>query len=393
MRQRLRNIVKRLENISPFYAATFRALRSSAHRVFGITAWFIASQHSILGATRKKDRRVLMIYDLTSQPYSIGDIIIFQEAGLVLLEENGCAAVDFALVYNPAHPAVPDPVLSSITEDNCLFHLASILPVAQVNQRLGSLFLFNSHDHLERFVADNMDRYLVWPSAGTYLSREYLLGRIFNEIFARYYRKNNRLPPLYSRHSMLSWSFKFMHKHVFPSLPVTVQLRRNSINPGRNSNYDVWLEFFASCNERYPAKFIIIGAESEMDERFKQYPNVLMAKDFCTSVELDLALINSAAVHMGAASGPGAMAYFSSTPFLLCNAPIETLLNLGYIQNGNFTQAFFSNSAQQITVIPETLDMLNEEFEKMWAVLDKKCWDKIINQPSNNTSDIYTWLR
>jgi len=391
MRQCLRDIAKKF----PLCVIVFHVLRSFVRSVLGIIAWFLASPHSIFGVIRKDDRRVLMIYDLTSQPYSIGDILIFQEAGLVLLEENGCAAVDFALVYNPTHPAVPDPVLSSITEDNCLFHLGSILPVAQVNSRLGSLFLFNSHKHLERFVVDNKDRYLVWPSAGTYFSREYLLYRIFNELFVKYYRKNNRLPTLYSRPSMLSWSSNFMRKHVFPFFPVTVQLRRNSINPGRNSNYDVWLEFFAACNGNYPVKFIIIGAESEMDERFKHCPNVLMAKDFRTGVEQDLALINSAAIHMGAASGPGAMAYFSSTPFLLFNAPIKTeaLLNFGYIQNGNFARAFFSSPVQQVAVTPETLDILNEEFEKMWGALDKELWDKIIKQPSNNTSDIYTWLR
>ncbi len=393
MWRRLWNIAKRLRNTSPPCAAVFRAVRSPIYRIIGIFAWFFALPHSIFCVVRKEDRRVLMIYDLTSQPYSVGDILTFQEAGLVLLEKNNCAAVDFALVYNPARPAAPDPVLSGITEDNYLFHLALILPVAQMNSRLGSLFLFNSHDHLERFVADNMDRYLVWPSAGTYFSREYLIYRIYHELLAEYYQKNNRLPALNPRPNMLSWASDFMHKHVFPFLPVTVQLRKNKVNPGRNSNYDVWLEFFTVCKEQYPVKFIIIGAESEMDERFKRCSNVLMTKDFRAGVEQDLALINGAAIHMGAASGPGSMALFGSKPFLLLNSLSEPLLTMGFIQNGNFARALFSSPVQQITVIPETLDMLNEEFKKMWAVLDRELWDKVIKQPPNNASDIYTWLR
>lgn len=387
------NYAKKLRNTSPRWAAFFRAVRSPVYRIKGIFAWFFVLPRSIFCPVNKGDHRVLIIFDLASQPYSVGDILTFQEAGLVLLEKNGCAAVDFALVYDPAHPVVSDPALSNITKDNYLFHLASILPVAQVNPHLGSLFLFNSHAHLERFVADNMDRYVVWPSAGTYFSREYLIYRIFHEIFAEYYQINKRLPALNSRPNMLSWAFDFMRKHVFPSLPVTVQLRRNSINPGRNSNYDVWLEFFAACKERYPVKFIIIGAESEMDERFKQCSNMLMAKDFRTGVEQDLALINSAAIHMGAASGPGSMALFSSKPFLLLNSLSEPLLTMGFIQNGNFARASFSSPVQQIAVVPETVDMLTEEFKKMWAALDKGYWDKLIKQPSNDSSDIYTWLR
>lgn len=393
MIKRLWNYAKKLRNTSPRWASIFRTIRGPIYRVKGIVAWFLSLPRSIFYITRKGQRRVLMIYDLRSQPYSIGDIITFQEAGLVLLEKNGCAAVDFALVYDPAHPVAPDPVLSSITEENCLFHLASILPVAQMNPRLGSLFLFNNHEHLERFVADNMDRYVVWPSAGTYFSREYLIYRIFHEIFAGYYRENKRLPVMNPRPNMKSWASVFMREHIFPYIPVTVQLRRNKVNPGRNSNYDVWLKFFDACKERYPAKFIIIGSEHETDERFRRCSNVLMTKDFHAGIEQDLALIAGAAIHMGASSGPGSMALFNCRPFLLVNSLSEPLLTMGFIQNGNFARAFFSSPAQQFTVVPETLDMLNEEFKKMWETLDRELWDKIIKDPSNNAADIYTWLR
>lgn len=395
--QRLKIIVKSMKNSSSPILSCIINLIERSYRVTrmirGFITWVFMKPIQEFLPVRNANKRILIIYDLSAQPFSIGDILLFQEASLVLREENGCADVDFAFVYDPTHPAPPDPVLSSITEDNCIFHLASILPVAQVNPYLGSLFLFNSHAHIERFVADNTERYQVWPSAGAYISREYLYYRIFNELLADYYRKNNAIPSLQSRPNMLSWALRFLHEHVFPAIPVTVQLRRNSINPDRNSNYDIWLEFFASCNKLYPAKFIVLCGESEMDERFKNCPNVLVAKDFRTHIEQDLALINSAAIHMGASSGPGTMALFSSKPYLLINSSLKSLVNTGFIQKGNFTRAFFASSVQQITVTAETSDMLNDEFKKMWMSLDMESWNKNIKQPSNNTADIYTWLR
>lgn len=395
--QRLNIIVKGMKNSSsPILSCTINLIERSyrvTRIILGLITWFFMKPIQGFLPVRNANKRILIIYDLSAQPFSIGDILLFQEASLVLRAENGCAAVDFALVYDPTHPASHDPVLSSITEDNCMFHLASILPVAQVNPYLGSLLLFDSHAHIERFVADNTERYHVWPSAGAYISRAYLYYRIFNELLTDYYRKNNELPYLQSRPNMLSWALSFLHEHVLPAIPVTVQLRRNPINPDRNSNYDVWLEFFASCSKLYPAKFIVLCGESEVDERFKKCPNVLVAKDFRTHVEQDLALINIAAIHMGASSGPGIMAMFSSKPYLLLKSPLKPLIKTGFIKTGNFTRAFFASSVQQITVTAETSDMLNDEFKKMWLSLDMESWNKNIKQRSNSTADTYSWLR
>jgi hypothetical protein len=130
-----------------------------------------------------------------------------------------------------------------------------------------------------------------------------------------------------------------------------------------------------------------------MDGRFNNCPNVLIAKDYHTSIEQDLALINAAAIHMGASSGPGMMALFSAKPYLLLNAPLKPLVDAGFIQNGNFARAFFANSVQQITVSAETADMLRDAFDNMWASLDMEFWNRTIKQPIDKAADFYTWLR
>ena len=119
-------------------------------------------------------RRLLIIYDFSSQPFSIGDILIFQEASLVLRERHGLGKVDFALVYDPQSPVVPDPAFKNVDTESFLFHLSSVLPAAQVNPHLGSVFLLDSHRQLERHVANNAEEYIVWPSRNQYASREYL---------------------------------------------------------------------------------------------------------------------------------------------------------------------------------------------------------------------------
>ena len=115
-----------------------------AKRILGTLRWNLSTPLGVVGNTKKTDRRLLIIYDLSSQPFSIGDILIFQEASLVLRENFGVDTIDFAFVYNPDNPTNGDQAFSSITESNVVYHLASILPIVQVNQYLGSLFVFNS---------------------------------------------------------------------------------------------------------------------------------------------------------------------------------------------------------------------------------------------------------
>lgn len=341
------------------------------------------------------NKRLLIVYDLSSQPFSIGDILVFQEASLVLMEVHSLVVVDIAIVYDPGKPASPDPAFSSIDSNNYMFHLASILPVAQVNPYLGSLFLFNSHFHLERFVAENHDRYYVWPDASNYSSKQYLYFKIFNKLLFEHYTKYHSIPSLNSRPNMMLWAYLFLNRNIFPSIPVTVQLRRNTINKARDSNYDSWLEFFNYCRTRYPVKFIVICSESEIDERFRNYSNVILSKDFHTDIEHDLALINVSAFHMGASSGPGAIALFSPKPFLFVNTDLNPNDYKGMLREGNVIRFFFSGPLQNFIFGQETTELLITEFEKIWAAIDKAYWDSLMKESVNysDNRDLYTWLR
>jgi len=314
-------------------------------------------------------RRLLMIYDFSSQPFSIGDILVIQEASLVLRKIRGLDKVDLALVYHPASPVVPDPAFSQIGSENFLWHLSTVLQAAQVNPHLGSLFLFDSHRRLEEFASGSLHMYEIWPPLPQYASREYLYYRIFNEILFHYFQEKKTLPCLESRAPAKTWAKAFLKQQVGSDVAVTVQLRRNPENSARDTDYGSWMRFFEFCQRRYPVKFIIICALNEVDPGLRQISNVVVAKDHCTSVEQDLALIETAAIHMGASSGPGAIAIFSGKPYCLFNTDLQVDLYRGSTREGDRATLFFGNSNQSFLFGRENPDLIAREFERMWKTI------------------------
>jgi hypothetical protein len=360
--------------------------------------WIFPSLAWLLVPTPASERRLLLVYDTYSQPFNIGDVLLMQEGALVLREKHGIDLVDFAIVYNPKHPVAAVPFFSSITEGNVLYHLASILPIAQVNQYLGSLFLFNSHRNLQRFIADNTDLYQVWPSGVNFGSRDYLYYEIFNDLLYKHHKKHGSIPHLTCRQFLVDWARAFYREHVRPAVPVTVNVRNNkAFHTHRNLRLECWLEFFRHCEARYPAKFVIICAHSEIDERFRNCANVVVAKDHCTGIEQDLALIHTSAIHMGAGSGPVTMAWFSDKPYLMVN----TVYGPKYFahpdmirkEEGQIQRFWFAGPLQRISQGPETTQLLIEEFARMWGAVDVQRWASPPGTEEGSNTGVPTWLR
>lgn len=369
----------------------------SVKRFFRFLTWTFKAMDNLLFPVPSKKKRLLLIYDTSSQPFNIGDILIMQAASLALREKHNVDRVDFALVYDPADPAAADPVFASITDRNALFHLASILPVAQVNQHLGSLMLFDSDLHLQRYVADSADLYHVWPSGWRYASRDYLYYVVFNEVFYEYYKKHGTVMQLTCRPFLLNWAKTFFLDHVLSQVPVTVNIRNNQMfQTHRNSSLDVWLEFFKYCESRYPAKFVVICAWSEIDDRLRSCSNVILAKDYHTGVEQDLALIHASAIHMGVGSGPVSMAWFSTKPYLMVN----TVYGVNYFKHPDMLvdmepgiQRFcFAGPLQRIVASAETTDLLVNEFGRMWNSVDLQHW-QALEKSEEKSDEMHTWLR
>lgn len=344
-------------------------------------------------------RRLLVVYDTSSQPFSIGDLLIFQEASLVLCQKHRLDVVDMAVVYDPAKPASSDPVFSkNITPDNFLYHLAALLPVVQVNQNLGSLFIFSSTAHLQRYISDNIDRYHVWPSGWLNATRDYLSSIVFNDLLHEHYKAYGSIPHLSCRPFMRDWAAAFYAEHVRPGIPVTVNLRNNrDWHVHRNSQIDCWVEFFQHSATRYPAKFVIICARSEIDDRLRACSNVVIAKDHHTGIEQDMALIHSSAAHMGAGSGPATMAWFGSKPYLMVNTTYkggEFFERPGMIrqEESDIQRFWFAGPQQRIANGTETTELLIREFALIWKAVDLERWQSAGDAKSQQ-AQLRTWLR
>jgi hypothetical protein len=336
-------------------------------RLARLLRWAASALPSIAAGESARHQRLLLIYDFSSQSFSLGDILIFQEAALVLRTDLGLEKIDVALVYDPAAPVVPDPAFAHIEAEDFLFHLAAILPAAQVNPHLGSLLLFDSHRRLEAYIADNIDFYRVWPSLRQYAAKEYLFYYCFNELFRGHFARHGRLPAMQSRPAALDWANRFLAGHAGDAVAVTVQLRRNPANPKRNSNYDAWLAFFQQCAGRYAAKFIVICHHAEVDARLREHPNVIVAKDYGTALEQDLALLEAGALHMGAASGPGTIVQFNRKPYCMFNWDLNVDSIHGLIREDHRYRFEFSTPWQNWLFEGETEQLLMSEFQRLWA--------------------------
>lgn len=333
----------------------------------------------------KVQKRLLVIYDLQSQTFTVGDPLDFQAVAVALREQWNLEEVDFALVHESALARSANQW--GLSELNFPSRLNQILPSAQVNERLGSLFLFDSHKQLDEFLQDNIRRYEIWPPGFTYKLGKNIKYRIFNEILYDYARERGRLPVYHSRPVMASWARQFCADNVLPDVLVTINIRNNPRwGSDRNLNVDVWLKFLGSCRGRYPVRFVIVCAKEEVDVRLRALDHVMIAKDFETNVEQDVALIDIAAFHMGASSGVCSKAMFGDAPYCIVRTDVQPASFRGMSVEDGHLRFFGARVDQRFWTGSETLELLTLEFDRMWSGIDPDRWRAELSAAPERTS-------
>ncbi|GIW82750.1 MAG: hypothetical protein KatS3mg105_4557 [Gemmatales bacterium] len=369
----LRSLKARLQQWYFPRSSAFEPIQELRHRLDALenrlaTLEKEADVYADLNAAVGRKSRLLMIYDLSIQPFSIGDILMFQEASLILRQQLEVDRIDFALHYDVDRPACPDPAFSFIDADNLLTHMNMLIPAAQFNPYHGSLFVFDSREKLQRFVQQNADFYHFWPHGREFRNRRYLYYVIFNHLIHDHFERYGSIPRLGCRPLLRRWAEEFQRQYVQPHAMVTVQVRNNPrFHHHRNTRFEAWCEFFRHCRGRYPVKFVVICARSEVDDNLREHDNVLIAKDYATTVEQDLALVESSAIHMGASSGPGTVAWFNEQPYLITNSDIKPDLYRDIIEGDGVLRFRFARPWQWFTVKPETGEQLIRDFAQIWG--------------------------
>jgi hypothetical protein len=334
--------------------------------------------------------KILGIYDLSYQPYSIGDFIDLNQSCLLKAYEYKIEIIDIAIInsYKTKNKSIE---YNMINQENSLFFINSIISVIQLNSKIGSLFIFDDHDQYLKFILDNKNKYIVLPNSRQLALKTYIMRVAFNDVYFNFYNKYKKINNIEIPQYLKDWSMNFYKKFDNNKTTfITVNLRNNPIHAfDRNSNLNVWIDFFDYYKSIYNIKFIIICAKSEVDERFRYLDNVIIAKDYNTTLEQDLSLISTSTIHLGTASGPFSVALYTTKPYMMFSWNGDATTHKCIKKVDNYFQFIFANKHQKIFNEKETTEVLKNEFE---IFLKENLLVSTIENKLQHSDVVTTWL-
>lgn len=315
------------------------------------------------------ESRVLGLWDFRVVPYSLGDVLLMHQRLELLAWQHGRDKVDVAFVYDPRHPAPRSSTYEGgVTVDNFHQHLPTLLAVTYANARLGSVFIHDSHDRLEEYLRANAARYAIWPSPHQYAARDFAFGRAVDAI-QMFWQEHGQVPWFPIRPVAARWVRDFYRQHVGPAPMAVLQLRNNPARSAqRNANLDAWHEVLRREADRSPTRYVLIGARAELDPRVTALPNIVVAKDYGSTLEQDLALVRLAPFFLGGPSGPSAMAIFSNRPYALFN----WLFEWDTVADGG--KFVFAGEHQRVLWGREEALAIQTQITELNALCDHQAW-------------------
>lgn len=375
-----RDVLARIEWLS----ARTNGFARSVRQTIGKLAWAFPRAGLVRRSGSGYEKRVLAVWDFGSQPYSIGDLLLLQESALALAHEHGISLIDVCLLAEPHDPSRQSFKDLNVNSGSYMGFILSLLPVILAGSHVGELHLFDSRREMETYVGNNAHRYYIWPPGDIYIHKKDL-GYLSLLFLAEFYEKHGFVPPLTFRPALVNWAHAFIVRHVSPAVPIVVQLRSaGTYNPFRNSVIESWLELFRYCENRFPVRFIVICAKVEVDERLRHFDNVIVAKDFDTTIDQDLALIQCAAAYMGMSSGPSTVAFLGNKPYSMLNTWIERSWFDKVVRKQPWGFSFiFAQENQRCLQGSETPEVLLEEFSRLYSAIDPASWESFAEQGTN----------
>ena len=341
----------------------------------------------LTSSSKYSKKRILGIYDLKTLPWGIGDPLLFIEKLSTLKIIHDADKIDFCVIYDNKNPTGyrREP---NINTNNAQDYMVDLLPLFNTCPYLGSIFQFSSRKEFNIFLKNNITRYDFYPSLRKNLDESYNFqghGIVLMKEFEDFFNEYNYIPHLRIGERDRSWAYWF-YQNYLPNntVPVVLSLRRplSMISRERNADPKVWLAFIDKCKEVYKdVTFVIVGLRIEVFQGLRERSNVVIAKDYGTSIIQDLALMRLSYFYMGTASGPGIIAQFSDLPYLIFQMPQIERYGLSEEKNYSFAtenQKLFSTN---ISVTPE---LLYGEFSKLCEKLDRNKWKEEIKNASTN---------
>jgi len=305
---------------------------------------------------------------------SLGGILILVEEVLIKRAENKLKKVDMCIVSKEKEQQallgarMPGKGMKKIDKTS---KKSNLMEAFMDISGIGAWYAASSSMDLK----GTANRYMIWPDLKK--DKNYIYGSTLS--IQGYFKEKGSIPHLSSGKSSIKWALNALKKHVLPSKPVVVHLKNK---PGENglSNADLntWFKFFKTCSSRKDIVFVLIGNE-EVDKRMLDLPNVLLARDIGSDLTSDLALIQTAYLFMGMASGPCNMAIFSAVPYIIFKNPghheKEMMLELKGKDRFNF-----ASSSQKLLQVSESSKLLMREFDRVGNTANTRAWQKRIKR-------------
>ena len=337
------------------------------------------------------EKKILAITDFKAVGFALGSFIEFQTRLLCEAYLNEINKIDFAFVYNPKKPVNHWKDASWVNSDNFHLHFADLIPLLNINPKLGSAFVFNSHNDFESFLKINSKNYILLPSLFNYVNKNKIARGNFGFI-RNFYLKHKFLPKLEISDFVSLWTRAFIKKYVKGKYLIAVNLRSNPLfDDERNAAVDTWEQFFTHCFKKHPdVIFVILGRKNEITEKLKS-PNVIFAQDHNINIQHTLSFIKHSLFYMATSSGPASFAILSTDiPYINIRfrAP-DISYNYNWFKPGTVLP-WQNKEFQKLIWGKETPQLLIKEFEDLLGKVDKEKWKKEL-ELDNIDSSILDW--
>ena len=325
---------------------------------------------------RKPKKVILGVWDYKLLPWSVGDLLVFIETLSILKLRHGADKVDVCVVCDSENPA-GNRGYKNINSSNFRYHLFNLLPIVNTSPYLGSVFQFDSRSEFYSFLKQNINNYEIYPPVDEQLNETFNFygGATLKEI-REFYREHGFIPHLAIDDYHLRWAYSLYRTKAKDSLPVVVCLRNSPDGADRNAEREAWLGFFDLCKSVFPeVKFVVVGTREEAFEELRGRSNVIVAKDYGSTLPDDFALIKTSLLYIGVDAGVGAIALFSDVPYLLFGRSPESGEQVGLKPGSNweFATPYQKQLYTSFTITP---DSLLSEFSDLYSQLDVEEWHK-----------------
>ena len=362
----MKNILKKNRSILKMYIRVKHGLK-----------FFLNLLRLFFSSTKYSKKHILGIYDLKTLPWSAGDPLLFIEKLNTLKIIHNADMIDVCIIYDKENPTGIRKD-SKIKMNNAQDYMMDFLPLFNTCPYLGSVFQFNSRKEFNDFLKNNIHKYDIFPSLRQYLDESYNFvgqGIVILKELENFYKKYGYIPYLRIGERYRYWANSF-YLHYLPrnTVPIVLSLRQplSTVKSVRNADPKVWLAFIDKCKVVYDdIVFVVVGTREEIFQGLRERSNVIIARDYGTSIIENLALIKSSYCYLGTASGPTTIALFSDLPYLIFQMPEIEKYGLG--EGNSFS---FSTDRQKIfsSDISATVELIFSEFKELISRLDKNKW-------------------